>query len=478
MIPRGKSVDSVEAYYATLKELSAPYEVEYLCWIRSLEYYKEVFPNISEQIDGAIEAYMAEKNVTVPLGRVFKAILSFLVANHQWEQITLTEKHYPLLSVEVIFNCLLKFSEENLQLTLRLLSCTYEQRLQLLSSFKNKDVNNFSSVFNLIDNGDILSDICWDYGLYQPLENPHEQLMNSIIADAINEGHYYTDIDGNYVITDDNKEFTEEEIIEQCNNYNDLFYLKYLNIRRELAKWNHEFYDRERELFQEIINRPEGQSFALKYDNEPEPGEMVFHEEVPAITDSEVDSEVFPDNTTPIKTTKMEAEELREVELHWPTDEELKGYKDNYNGKEYFTNTIFGPAGKVKASVIKELYRVLSGESILKEDIETQLIFLARYTGKEIPGLTLRPIEWHMLDSDGDGAIGYLIYMTTTKHEFVKGERFFYFDYNGVKKTPDSRQIGQIGSRWAQRPEKSTARTRFETALNKFLQEYQSSSEE
>ena len=165
-------------------------------------------------------------------------------------------------------------------------------------------------------------------------------------------------------------------------------------------------------------------------------------------------------------------------ELHWPTDEELKGYKDNYNGKEYFTNTIFGPAGKVKASVIKELYRVLSGESILKEDIETQLIFLARYTGKEIPGLTLRPIEWHMLDSDGDGAIGYLIYMTTTKHEFVKGERFFYFDYNGVKKTPDSRQIGQIGSRWAQRPEKSTARTRFETALNKFLQEYQSSSEE
>ena len=229
------------------------------------------------------------------------------------------------------------------------------------------------------------------------------------------------------------------------------------------TKWMFGF---EKEVFSKSIQHPSIQ-FLLEYEGKDNSAGVITTNVPPEEQEQPVN--VLPEMTE----TKVQ----KEVGLHWPTDEELKGYKDNYNGKEYFTNTIFGPAGKVKASVIKELYRVLSGESILKEDIETQLIFLARYTGKEIPGLTLRPIEWHMLDSDRDGAIGYLIYMTTTKHEFVKGECFFYFDYNGVKKTPDSRQIGQIGSRWAQRPENSTARTRFETALNKFLQEYQSSSE-
>ena len=165
-------------------------------------------------------------------------------------------------------------------------------------------------------------------------------------------------------------------------------------------------------------------------------------------------------------------------EPHWPTDEELEGYKDNYNGKEYFSDTIFGPAGKVKASVIKELYDVLSEEGILKEDIETQLIFLARYTGKEIPGITLRPIEWHMLNDDREGAIGYLIYMTTTTHEFVKGESFFYFDFNGDRKVPDNRLISSGGHRWANQSEQKTAKIRFKTALNEFLKKYKDKGEE
>lgn len=182
-----------------------------------------------------------------------------------------------------------------------------------------------------------------------------------------------------------------------------------------------------------------------------------------------------PDNTSPVE-TKEKPEEY--YTLHWPTDEEFKNYPNNYNDADYFTNTIFGPAGKVDLLGIEELYTVLVGQGILKDDIETKLIFLARYSGKEIPGITLKSIEWDMLSSDREKAIGYLIFMTTSTHEFVKGRYFFYFDFNGVKKVPGDRAISQGAYSWVNRGEKSKARTTFEIELNKFLQDYQDKAEE
>ena len=165
-------------------------------------------------------------------------------------------------------------------------------------------------------------------------------------------------------------------------------------------------------------------------------------------------------------------------ELHWPTDEELKNYPNNYNDADYFTNTIFGPAGKVDLGGVEKLFAVLVKQGILKDDIETKLIILARYSGKEIPGITLKPIEWDMLSSDREKAIGFLIYMTTTNHEFVKGRQFFYFDFNGVKSVPNERNISQGAYGWVNRGPKSKAKTQFEIELGKFLQEYQGEGEE
>lgn len=190
---------------------------------------------------------------------------------------------------------------------------------------------------------------------------------------------------------------------------------------------------------------------------------------------------------TPQATSKLvdvESEEQKPLppmvtdEPQWPTDEELKNYPNNYNDAEYFTNTIFGPAGKVDLVGVEKLFAILVKQGILKDDIETKLVFLARYSGKEIPGITLKPIEWDMLSSDREAAMGYLIYMTTTNHEFVKGKRFFYFNFNGVKKAPDDRLISSGGTRWANRGPQSKARTQFEIKLGKFLQEYQGEGEE
>ena len=54
-----------------------------------------------------------------------------------------------------------------------------------------------------------------------------------------------------------------------------------------------------------------------------------------------------------------------EYVLHWPTDEELLGYQNNFNADNFYTGTIFGAAGFVKASDIKNLLEVLSSEHIL-----------------------------------------------------------------------------------------------------------------
>ncbi len=84
---------------------------------------------------------------------------------------------------------------------------------------------------------------------------------------------------------------------------------------------------------------------------------------------------------------------------HWPTDEELKGYDDIDEDSRFFTNTIFGSPGNVKASDVDKLLNILISLNIIKDELETKLTFLARYSGKSIPHLELKRIEWKMLDS-------------------------------------------------------------------------------
>ncbi len=155
---------------------------------------------------------------------------------------------------------------------------------------------------------------------------------------------------------------------------------------------------------------------------------------------------------------------------HWPSDEELLGYPNNYNPSEYFTGTIFGPAGFVKASGIKKLFKFLSSEHVLEDDLETQLIFLARYSGKLIPGIVLKPLKWTMLN-DREGALGYLVLSTVKNRSmrFSKCTNFFCFDNNGSPEMPDREAVGQEAHRWSIHKEPQSP---FEEKLNMFLDDY------
>ena len=155
---------------------------------------------------------------------------------------------------------------------------------------------------------------------------------------------------------------------------------------------------------------------------------------------------------------------------HWPTEEELKNYDLNHNDAEFFTESIFGIAKSVKASDVEQLYNVLISKDVqvLDDTLEAKLIFLARYTGRSIPGLELKPLKWCYTASERDKALGYLI-KTTAGAKFAKGIRFFYYDDNGQKTKPEREPVAQGGNSWALAGRKETTRTLFERELNKFL---------
>lgn len=156
-------------------------------------------------------------------------------------------------------------------------------------------------------------------------------------------------------------------------------------------------------------------------------------------------------------------------EPHWPSDEELLGYDDNYNTSEYFPYTIFGPAGHVKASEIKILFEILSSEYVLDDNLETQLIFLARYSGKIIPGLVLRPLKWAMV-KDRDAALGFLI-LRTANGDYANAKRFFYFDTNGTQEMPTT--IGPYAHNWDNLGPLGTSKKPLKMKLDAFLENYE-----
>lgn len=156
-------------------------------------------------------------------------------------------------------------------------------------------------------------------------------------------------------------------------------------------------------------------------------------------------------------------------EPHWPSDEELLGYEDNYNTSEFFPYTIFGPAGHVKASEIKKLFEILSSEYVLDDNLETRLIFLARYSGKIIPGLVLRPLKWAMV-KDRDAALGYLI-LKTANGDYATGRFFFYFDTNGKKELPKG-VIGPYAHNWDNLGPQGSSKKSLKMKLDEFLNNF------
>ena len=167
--------------------------------------------------------------------------------------------------------------------------------------------------------------------------------------------------------------------------------------------------------------------------------------------------------------------------LHWPTDEELEGYENNFSSSEYFKESIFGVAPNIKASDVELLYNCLTNPKLklLDDNLETKLIFLARYSGKKIPYLELKPLEWKMLNEDDrDKALGYLI-KKTGKANFATGIKFFYYyDRKGDKTQFEREPVALGGNAWSLAGRQEKTKRLFETELNEFIEQYKGLYEE
>ena len=187
-----------------------------------------------------------------------------------------------------------------------------------------------------------------------------------------------------------------------------------------------------------------------------------------------VDGEQNDIKETGVEDEEQEPQLVVTEELHWPTDEELEGYENNYNSSEYFPESIFGVAPNIKASDVEQLYNCLTKPKlkVLDDDLETKLIFLSRYTGKKIPHLEIKQLEWKVL-KDREKALGYLI-KTTGSAKFATGIRFFYYlDRNGEKTQFIREPVAEGGHAWANAGRQEKTRGQFEKELNKFIEKYQ-----
>lgn len=153
-------------------------------------------------------------------------------------------------------------------------------------------------------------------------------------------------------------------------------------------------------------------------------------------------------------------------ELHWPTQEELDGYPLKRNDTEFFKESIFGMAASVKVSHIEALYNLLVSQKVLQDDLESKLILLARYTGRRIPLLELRPIEWRMSWTDKDRSLGYFL-LRTANSAYSKGVTFFYYDDDGIAVDLGVRPVSMGAHNWKNRVKKP----KFAEALDTLLLE-------
>lgn len=265
---------------------------------------------------------------------------------------------------------------------------------------------------------------------------------------------------------------TEEEVVAYFNKISDVFepYLKnveaiYSYLKHDLPRVFESMnpFPFERKYLEDLLNDPEVKAILADLSEKPNEDASPDVQEQPK-----------PQPTlAPTEGKKQDGEggmKKNEDVPHWPTEEELKNYDLNHNDAEFFTESIFGIAKSVKASDVEQLYNVLISKDVqvLDDTLEAKLIFLARYTGRSIPGLELKPLKWCYTASERDKALGYLI-KTTAGAKFAKGIRFFYYDDNGQKTKPEREPVAQGGNSWALAGRKETTRTLFERELNKFL---------
>ena len=261
-IKRGQTVEEIEYYYSQI-ELRA--QEDYSLNLKAGDFLlmRESGENLSliKCREYGRQGFKAAAAVVHPLVLVYKYIVRFHRNHTPWESIQTPTKNYPLLSPHDVYNCLLELCRENQELFLRQFSLTNRQRDDILMSLSpTGSCVEFESVYGDLSNAQEVSNLCWELGLYHPDEN---ELMLSRVWKR-------PSVFINYIDSTQAEDWEEKEQKPMTNldvlNFVQVFYNQYCEGRRLLKENGDIINKREKEVFNEILMRPEGDMFRKAYE--------------------------------------------------------------------------------------------------------------------------------------------------------------------------------------------------------------------
>lgn len=357
---------------------------------------------------------------------------------------------------EELYNALTRVNQDVVCLLIDKLECPLGTKKTLKTSILNKEKDGFVKTLGYLDCDLSLLQFFADYaslplalivGFIIDPEAVHDFIYHfdyGKLTDALRKKNLFSFIEEAESVIDEETLSAFIMHISQSLDQEILGMLRLVKMYVDETQERTRLFSFEKKYFEDFYSNPDLKPYWEKILNEP----------------------VAPIEQESPKEEKPKEEIKNSDKPHWPTDEELLGYEDNYNTSEYFPYTIFGPAGHVKASEIKKLFEILSSEYVLDDNLETRLIFLARYSGKIIPGLVLRPLKWAMV-KDREGALGYLI-LKTANGDYATGRFFFYFDANGKKELPKG-VIGPYAHNWDNLGPQGSSKKSLKMKLDEFL---------
>lgn len=260
-IKRGQTEDAIEHYYFLL-EIRAEKDFDLSCRAKCLDRWRPYdHPNYIKFCEYGRRGFEAAAAVVRPLNLVYNFIIRYHRNHTPWESFPLPTENHPVLAPYEVYNCLREISRENLELLLKHFQMTNRQRDAFLSSITYGNPNDFENVYGEMSNDHEVSNLCWELGLYHPEESA---LVQSRLLEDPNI--YY-----NYKEGTQKEDWAEIESGPITNldvlRRVQYFYEVYCEGRQHLIEDDDIINKREKEIFNEILMRPEGEIFRCAYES-------------------------------------------------------------------------------------------------------------------------------------------------------------------------------------------------------------------
>lgn len=260
-IKRGQTEEAIEHYYFLLGIRA---EKDFDLSLTASHFYRcrpGDHPNYIKLCEYVRQGYEAAAAVVRPLNMVYNFIIRYHRNHTPWESFPLPTENHPVLGPYEVYRCLQEISRENLELILKHFQLTNRQRDALLRSITYGKPDDFVNAYGEMSNDQEVSNLCWELGLYHPEEDALVQSRLLEDPDIYYEYKEKTRVEDWAEI--ESGPITNIDVLNRVQYYYDV----YCEGRKHLIEDDDIINKREKELFNEILMRPEGDIFRNAYES-------------------------------------------------------------------------------------------------------------------------------------------------------------------------------------------------------------------